>query len=295
MIKPNFLIVGAAKSGTISLYYYLNQHPEICLPMKESFFFTSQFFPSEFNSVNEYFQAFEKCKGAKRFGESGTSYLYYYEASISKIKELLGDIKIIAILRNPVDRAYSNYTHYVRDGGEDLSFEDSLNAEESRIAEGRHFMYHYKRMGLYASQIAAYQQAFSEVKVVLYDDLLNNAEGLMHELYEFLDVDASFAADTQTRFNASGKPKREWAQKIFHYLLFEPSWFKKLLKPIYRPIEPQIAKILHRLMQKNLQPKEAISPEFRKILIEFFRKDILRLQKLIGRDLSMWLESSVLN
>jgi len=287
MIKPNFLIVGAAKSGTVSLYYYLNEHSKVCLPIKESFFFTSEFFESSFNSVEEYLHLFEKCKGS-RFGEAGTSYLYYYKETIPKIKELVGDIKIIAILRNPVDRAYSNYTHFVRDGNEDLSFEAALEAEEKRMAEGRHFMFHYKRMGLYANQIESYQKAFSNVKVVLYDDLVADPVKLMQDLYEFLGVDSTFVPDTSTRFNVSGKPKNKGLQKLFRYLLFEPSWFEKILKPLYRPFESKIASFLHRRMQKNVQPKEEMNPETRKKLQEFFKEDILRLEKLIGRDLSMW-------
>ena len=137
---PNFLVVGAAKSGTSSLHNYLNQHPEIFMPsfrdgvnVKEPQFFVRESVMDRLHSGiwnwQDYKDLFFQVKDEKAIGEASVFYLYYFEEAINNIKKYLGDqIKIIIILRNPIDRAYSAYQHVSRSMKEELSFEEALDS-----------------------------------------------------------------------------------------------------------------------------------------------------------------------
>ena len=123
MAMPNFLIIGAMKSGTTALYYYLEQHPQVYMsPVKEP-----NFFCSEENSdgdfatrLGAYQDLFRDVSGEKAIGEASHCYLYEPEAA-ARIQEYITDAKLIAVLRDPVDRAYSHFLHMVRNGSEPLT------------------------------------------------------------------------------------------------------------------------------------------------------------------------------
>src|ERR1700753_3266246 len=138
-ILPNFLIVGAAKSGTTSLFHYLKQHPDIFLPeFKEPHFFVSALVKNKVYSWIEEKQEYENLfAGASAYhkrGEASVTYLYYYKIAIPNILSLLGrSTKIIVILRNPVERALSayNYTYKNNPSENNPSFEKALEFEQS--------------------------------------------------------------------------------------------------------------------------------------------------------------------
>ena len=133
-IMPDFLIVGAAKSGTTALYHYLGQHPEVFLsPIKETNFFAQKGKNLDFNGPKDnlithkktitetvdYYNQFTNVTNEKAIGEICPSYLYYKDAP-KNIKEHIPEVKIIAILREPVSRAFSAWVHLTRDGREYL-------------------------------------------------------------------------------------------------------------------------------------------------------------------------------
>ena len=139
---PNFLIVGAAKCGTSSMHNYLNQHPEVFMPsynkygmkVKEPRFLIKDLVQNRLHNgiwdFEEYKSLFSDVMGEKAIGESTVLYLYYYQHAIKKIKENLGkDVRIIIMLRSPVDRAYSAFQHVSRGFQESNSFEESLDIE----------------------------------------------------------------------------------------------------------------------------------------------------------------------
>ena len=178
---PNFLIVGAARSGTTSLFHYLEKHPDIFVPKnKEPSYFT--FFenkpsftlgrPANFvTERQEYLKLFESGGEHLVRGEASTPYLYFHEPTIVNILKHYKNLskpKIIIILRNPVDRAYSQYMMNVRDLNEDLSFEKALKVEGNRMANNAHFDYFYINRGYYYLQTKAYLEKFRDVKVCLY-------------------------------------------------------------------------------------------------------------------------------
>ncbi|WP_022671139.1 sulfotransferase family protein [Hippea alviniae] len=298
---PNFLIVGAAKAGTTSLYYYLREHPEIYLSdIKELRFFSNMEGnfqgPGDENvnksvskSIDEYESFFEKINGEKAIGDISPDYLYYFKNSIDNIKNFLLNPKIIIVLRNPIDRAFSQYLHFTRDGRETLSFEKALKLENRRKELNWEWAWFYKDVGLYYNQVKAYLENFENVKIYLYDDLMNNRLGVVQDIYRFLEVDDNFVPESlNEKFNVSGIPKN----RFLHEFLSKDSLVKKLIRPVVRTVMPdreKRQKLINKIMQKNLK-KPKMKPETREYLKQFYKEDILKLQDLINRDLSHWLE-----
>ncbi len=298
---PNFLIVGAAKSGTTALYYFLKAHPEIYMsPVKEPKFITSNFLKYPFNGPGDYeiekkiikrFEdyclLFKKVTLEKAIGEASADNLYYYEDSIHYIKKFLREPKIIIILRNPVERAYSAYLHLVRDGRERLSFEEALEREEERMKKNWEFIWFYKDVGFYYAQVKAYLNSFEKVKVCLYEDLQNAPSTLLKEIYTFLEVDPNFVQDTSAKYNISGVP----LSRRFHNFLINSNPLKEKTKSLLNIFftEEQLGRMVEFLKVKNLY-KPRIKKETREYLKKLYREDILKLQELINRDLRHWLE-----
>ena len=299
-ILPNFLIAGAAKSGTTSLYYYLKGHPEIYLsPVKEPCFFTHQILelPQQgigdekkfyIKTFEDYCRLFQGAEGKKAVGEASADSVYLYDKTIPIIKRILGDPAIIILLRNPVTRAFSAYLHLVRDNREPLSFEEGLAEEEDRIQRNWQCMWHYKIRGLYYGQVKAFMKAFSRVKVVLHDDLKKTPMSVVKEVFEFLGVDTSYQpTDTATRYNTSGIPRFKSLNNLFlmknivqrsirntgSFMLTEDRWVK-----------------LRDTLRGKLLVKTEMKPETRAYLQQYFREDILKLRELTGKDLSAWLK-----
>lgn len=301
---PNFLIVGAAKSGTTSIYHYLKQHPDIYVPEnKEPRFFVASKF-GEFHHSHPFYNYF--CKNItftfenymilfdgvtkeRSIGEASVQYLYLYSLAIPQIKKYLGDVNIIIILRNPVERAFSTYNHLIRDKLESLPFEKCLEIEEERIRANWLPLYFYKDMGFYHNQVKAYMENFSRVTVYLYDDLKKDSSVILRDIYEFLEVDPSFIPyNINVKYNVSGVPKIKALQSFF---LKYNHPLKKLLRPLFLNTigKEKTENLVNHFKNKNLR-KQKIEPETRKYLIELYRDDILMLEKLIKRDLSSWLK-----
>lgn len=301
---PNFLIVGAAKSGTTSLSYYLRQHKQIYIsPVKEPKFFTSEFlnFPLRGigdNAVEKHIiKNFEDYRllfkwatpDRKAIGEASVDNLYYHEKAIKQIKKYLGDPKIIIILRNPISRAFSAYTHLVRDDRENLSFEEGLMAEPKRMRENWEFMWFYKDVGLYHEQVKDYIESFSNVKIYLTEDLENKPIDVIKDIFDFLNVDDDFIPDVSVKYNVSGIPKRKIYGKISKNLNSIGSFLEKRVNYLFPKKGIKVIGIFEKLRSKEIQ-KPRMKTETHDLLVDFYRDDILKTQKLLGRDLSNWLK-----
>lgn len=303
MPLPNFLIAGVSKCGTSSLYNYLRRHPDIFMPaFKEPSFLLCDSVelprksPGESTSdkgiirdLNSYKGLFKKAQDQKRIGEASADYVYYFRGTIKAIKELLGDIPIIIILRNPVDRAYSSYMHLVRDNREHLSFEDGLKKEKERINKGYAPLWHYKKVGLYYRPIHAYLKAFSKVKICLFDDLVANPKMLIKDCYSFLGVDNSFTPkNLGERYARTGLPRYKFVYNLLANQNPVRSAFKPFLKT-FIGIETRelIKEGIRRLFLSN---KPQMKNSTRNYLISYFKEDIRSLESLINVNLSGWLE-----
>ena len=297
MTLPNFLIIGAAKGGTTSLYYYLSQHPQIYMsPLKEPRFFALEGEKLDFQnpdrSINytsittleDYRQLFAEVKDEIAIGEASPLYLYSSKA-IEKIAHYVPQAKLIVILRNPVDRAYSCYKHLI--SFESDSFANALKQEDKRIAQNWAHLWHYKQGGYYYRQLKGYFERFEreQIKVYLFDDLKSNPLGLVQDLFAFLEVDRSFVPDL-TYKNVSNNPKVKVLQNVVNGRHFLRSASKAVVPENLRKIAAK------KIRSWNSQKFDSMADDVKQQLMEDYREDILKLQDLIGKDLSHWLESS---
>lgn len=300
---PNFVLVGAAKAGTTSLYHYLRQHPEVYLPdsHKESRFFASELLKDVLHYKQTSIFTFEDFKalyrGAeayKAIGDFGNAYLLYPDHVIPKIKQHLGDVKIVMVLRDPVERAFSAYQFACRYQHESASFEQALAQEEERVPKAKHppDIFYYKRYGLYYDKVKAFLEAFDQVHIILNEDLRNDPEGVMKKLFQFLDIDPNCQVQPSTTYNEGG-----WvpANLKLYNALFTGKRVAGIAKPVLRYIPPlywlgeQSLKKLEKLRDSLMVKKTiTLNTDTEAFLRRYFQTDIQHLEELIERDLSCW-------
>jgi hypothetical protein len=247
---PNFLIIGAARCGTTTLYEYLQEHPDIYLPKSkrpEPHFFLKE---KEYKKTIHYYSQkyFSDVQEQKAIGEASTSYICH-EFVAERIQNHLPDVKLIVMLRHPVERAYSNYWHTVKSGLETVSFEEAVLTERGRLAaitdptwlEIEPFA--YVKRGFYYKQLKTYLQYFarSQILVLLLDDLERTPLNTMSSVYDFLGVDNSFLPSSLGRIDNRSTPEG---------------------------VE--------------------ISCEIRSLLIDQYKNDLEKLEGLLGRSLQSW-------
>lgn len=299
MTMPNFLIIGANKAGTSSLYAYLNQHPEIYMsPVKEPMFFNfndkkinttrryqKKILKDAVNNIEDYQALFQGVSSEKAIGEASTSYLHCSEAA-EEIKKYIPDVKIIAILRDPVERAYSNYLMYFRWGVETIpDFALAVREEENRIRNNYPMGWYYTKLGFYYESLKHYLEVFApnQFKIYLYEDWNNNSNEVLRDIFQFLGVDETFVPNISVRHNSAAIPKN----KHIDSFIKKPNILKNLVKSL---IPAQLRRSLRDKIEKQNLGKPSLSPHVRQELINIYREDILKLQDLIHRDLSKWLQ-----
>ena len=215
--------------------------------------------------------------------------MYYHNMAIPRIKKYLGDVKILMILRNPVDRAFSSYCHFVTMNlpGQS-SFEDELKKEDNRRSNGWDFMWFHTGLGFYYEQVKAYMENFSQVKVYLFDDLINNPASMIRSIYEYLDVDSSLIPVFE-KHNISGVPR----SKLMQTFIFRENFIRAALRPFVKMVlsKEKRDELRLRLVKMNLQETMKMKSETREYLKSQYRADILKLQRLIKRDMTSWLEN----
>ncbi|MEM9138024.1 MAG: sulfotransferase, partial [Cyanobacteria bacterium P01_F01_bin.42] len=201
-----------------------------------------------------------------------------------EIKTTLPGAKLIVILRNPVDRAFSSYTHLLREGFETLPFEQSLTAEPKRIRDRWAPLWYYTQKGFYAQQLKRYYDRFpvEQLRVYLFEDLCADPMAVIRDIFTYIGVEPSFQPDL-TKLNVSGVPKNAALQRLLTRDNPLKSFGKLLLpKPLRKRLSSQV-------QRRNLAAKPTLNSETRAELTELYREDVMALQGLIGRDLSAWL------
>lgn len=309
MTMPNFLIIGAMKSGTTSLYHYLKQHPQIYMsPVKEPKFFAlegEKLYPGYqedqkfewhgsggltridgVRDIETYRQLFKEVSQEKAIGEASPLYIYVPKA-VERIKYYIPEAKLIAILRHPVDRAYSHFINWIQRGFEpyDADFIQVLQEEETRLKNDWSPIWHYKQRGFYYIQLKRYYETFdrSQIKVCLYEEFRANPISIAQDIFKFLGVDNKFVPDTDQTYNLTGLTKN----KSIKELINNPNPMKSILKPF---LPKQLREYLKSYLKEKNTFKPKLELDVRRQLIEEYRDDILKLQELIQRDLSKWLE-----
>lgn len=295
---PNFIILGAQKSGTTALFYALSKHPEVFTsPVKEPRFFVDEAKaladaagPGDgetkmMASLEDYEALFAGAGSEVVRGEASPAYLYDADAP-RKIAALIPDAKLIAILRNPVERAYSNFLYLVREGREPLhDFGAALDAEAERRAGGWSTNWFYRDKGFYGAQLERYLEHFppQQLHCILYEDYNENPEATVKEVYRYLGVDDGFSQDLSIRLNVSGLPKSKGLQAVSNR--------SRRLKWLIEPLVPdRVRRGLLKAQNRNLS-RPPLPPQVRARLVEEYREDIERVRGLTGLDLTGWLET----
>jgi hypothetical protein len=297
---PTFLVIGAAKAGTTSIHRWLDQHPDVFVTrVKETNFFAFEgsrphfrtYEPAE-TSINnrsiltleEYERAYTAASRESARGEVAPLYLYW-PGTAENIRRHVPDARLVVVFRNPVETAFSAYLHLRRDAQEPLpTFEAALDAEATRIRENWAPIYRYVDLGRYATQLERYLAVFprSQIKVFLYEELANDPTGVVQDLFEFIGVTGSFRPETDLRYNVSGEPRSRLASWVAN----TPA-LKQFIKPFMPRRFRQALKT--RVNEWNLRRPE-LSAATRDRLLQQLAPEIRRLEQLIGKDLSAWLQ-----
>jgi len=289
---PNFIVIGAAKAGTTALYWYLADHPQVFMTsMKETNFFAYglddkgkllygdpelHHFPVR--SLRQYKLLFEDADDATAIGEASPIYLECPQAA-SRIARLIPDAKIICGLRDPVDRAYSDYLMYLRNRERRLEPEADLIPTAAWTQPYSHWM----QIGLYHSLLSRYYDVFpsEQIHVFLFDDLRKNSREVMQNIYRFLGVNSSFDPDFETPHNVGGVPAS---------MLLERVLTNSPVKATLEPLLPRWASDgVRRFRGRTMRKAQSLPPELRQNLVHHFRDDIAKTSDLIGRSLEHWL------
>lgn len=227
----------------------------------------------------------------KMVGEIGTGYLYHHEVSIPIIKKTLGDdVKILIVLRNPAERCFSSYMHFVKDIHETASFEEALALEQERKESKWDFMWMHKDVGFYSDQVDAYIQKFKNCKVLIYEEFVKDPKTVMNELFVFLGLPPKNDLIVERVYNPSGEAKF----KVFQKFITHENPFKSLIRPVFRMFfsKEKREQIRKNAKAKNLTKGQRITPDARKRLMAQYMSDILKLEKILGRDLRVWYEKT---
>jgi len=300
--QPNFIIVGAPKAGTSSLYHYLKDHPEIYLPeQKELHYWSSESLfencsgPGDklalnevVSSWNDYCLKYQAATSEKQLGDVSPSYLYFYDHVIPEIKRKLPSVKIIIMLRDPVERAYSNYLHQQRLTYEKLTFSEALDCEEDRSAAGYSDFWQYTAHSRYLGPCSAYVDAFGakNVHFLTFEELRDNPNKVMLDVFSFLDVDTCYVPDNLGEvFNAGGAYKSSFLMNA----LLKPNGVKSFL---YKRLGDRSIKIYKSLKNKclnsNRLEKKGIDPEVRQLLVSSLKEDVKSLSSKLGVNVKLW-------
>lgn len=297
MYKPTFMIIGAQKSGTTTLDHYLRRHEYVYMsPIKELRFFSGESCNERKAAIDgpkictkdEYYRFFYQAAGAKAIGEVSPSYLFY-PGTAHAIREAIPEVKLIAILRNPLERAYSEYWHHWKMGRELLEdFRDFCLTEPVNEPPSVENYNDLIRRGLYAKQLRSYLEVFnsSQILILLYDDLVLNPELTYRTLCQFIEITFQGDAALRIHSNVGRVPK-----KTLRLLLL-----KRAEKTLHRMPLPERKKVALRMNWRRRLPSEngitRIDSEDQKLLTGYFLDDIRDLETIIGRDLSHWISGN---
>ena len=304
-IVPDFLLGGVARAGTTSLYHHLNHAPGVFMsPEKEPHFFLFRDEPafSEDDrgrrpamyityALERYLDQFTGAQPADLVGEASSWYLYGGEKTIGNIRRLYGRdarrVKIIFILRNPVERAWSQFCLKKNRGEESLTFAEAVRPDVVQDRQARRCspVFDYLGLSLYSRKLAAFLESFDAVKVILFDDLQKDPARTLTDLYGFLGLEPPSEPPQAMRLNTSGMPRGPVAGMLSR-LMFRPNPLKSVVKNFF---PRSVRSRLRQEMGTRIYKEAVLDAPLRRELADFFRDDVLRLEKIIGRDLGAWI------
>ncbi|MBC8454833.1 MAG: sulfotransferase [Deltaproteobacteria bacterium] len=299
MRTPDFFIVGAPKCGTTAMYRWLEAHPQIFVPVKEIHYFGGDLDHRRPEvSPDRYASLYEPATSAHHAVGDVAVWHLMSEQAADEIYAFNPEARIVIMLRRPYEMLYSLHSQLLYSGEEDLKdFGEALAAESAR-SEGRRIpasthmgleappteCLFYSKVASFADQVARYQERFSQVHVVLHDDIKADSAATYRGVLEFLGVDTGFQPNFSV-MNPNTQVKSQAARKLIQGARFGP----------VRGLVPQRIRTIGRKVFDGLQAmnteavaRPALDPDLKLRLQIQFQEDVERLARLIDRDLSAW-------
>jgi hypothetical protein len=278
-LSPNFFIVGTPKSGTTSLFHYLQEHPEVFIPsLKEPHFFSSPEVKNTYyktkivDNKEEYLKLYQSDKEYKVVGDLSSSYLFNKHTA-SRISDFNPKSKIIIVLRNPVERAVSHYLMDVSLGYINVSLKEVLTNKETY----KKFYQEYVEIGFYDKQIEEYKSNFpdSQLLIILSESLQKDTDNTLKNIFKYLNISTEFSLSSKVEHNKYREARFPFLKKILNSDIIKslfPNSIKEKLKPII-------------YNQKAEKPKLEAEKE---MLKKIYKNSIINTENMISKDLSSW-------
>ena len=301
--NPNFFVLGAAKSGTTALCHYLAQHPDVCFSIpKEPLFFESEYERGLAFYRDKYFPHWN---GESAVGE-GRVYNLFLPFVPPRIRDCFPGARLIAILRDPVARAFSHWWHRYSRGLETLSFETAIERNLEQVKSGLDFeadagaerwrkglfrngigtRYRlYLELGFYGEQLERYLALFpaSQLEIVFYEDLVANPAQITQHLWRFLGVDAAQELlDTRPQNEQRTRARSGAVAQLLDFV--RASGVRRFVP---KGIRPHLRQLRDSLPEREAQ-RPPLSEATRAATAEHFEADSSRLRAIVQRDLSAW-------
>ncbi len=306
--------MGAPKAGTTSLYRYLRQHPRIYMsPVKEPSYFSAEVRPERFRQEfqraafdgsqklrrfldnpfpgvphpqgivcewADYLKLFRRAAEQVAIGEASVCYLWSATAA-ANIAAAIPEARIIMILRDPAERAFSQYLHNARDGVVLGSFREQIERGVRNTEREFQPLYPFLENGLYYAQVERYLDVFprERVRILIYEDAWRDPARLVRDIFEFLTVDPAFQVDLTAREHVQQAPRSMAA----NYLLQKSGVGARLRRVVPASIRTHVRASL-------FKPSGSVvmDPQDREFLRDYYREDVRKLTELLGRDLPLW-------
>ena len=284
VVEPNFFIVGAPKSGTTNISYYLIQHTQVFMPENlEPYYFARLDIPQNYereiiSDEKKYLDLFKNTKSCRAIGESSPVYLYCPHSAL-EIKNRFPNSKIIISLRNPIEIAYSEYFSLKFMGfDKNRSFNELLDSSKEQLDQNEFHIDSLLEAGFYSKHIKRFQKIFSknQIKIIIFEEYVKNTIPTINSILSFLDIDKSIAFKTAPK-GAYKVPRNFASQKLMNN-----STFRKTAKFIIPTVARQ--KIGERFLVKE-SSRPVLKQNERQRLKEIYQDDVENLAKLLGRSL----------
>lgn len=300
--EPTFLLLGAPKCGTTSLAYYLSQHPDVHFSdPKEPVFFEAEYEEGLDHYWRKYFAGW---RGQPAIGEGRVWHLYLPFVP-ERIRASLPDARLVAVLRDPVDRAFSHWWHRFSRGQESLDFETAIARDRARIEAGEGFrgeegarrwreglygLHSATRhralldLGFYDEQLERYLALYpaSQLQVLLYDDLARAQDDVMRDVFRFVGVDPEAPIEDTSEQNVRRETQRSASARRALFAI-------RALR-LQHLVPKRLRPLVHRAAERPAK-RPRLRPEVRASLVEYFEPHTARLEAMLERDLSAWRRS----
>jgi len=306
--KTNLFLIGAMRAGSTTLYHFLSQHPEIYMSsIKEPDFFVAEYSrrnlskagladadyqkrieiinnKGKFRTIDKYQQLFRDIKNEKYAGEA--SHYLYNPGTAHIVYDYNPDSRIIVSLRNPVERIYSEYMYYVRDGRVNVPFNDFLqtglvwdnvNKKWNIFSESR------LNKGFYSKLLKPWFYFFGKekLKIIVFDQLVHNPMQVCKELYSWLEVDTKYRPE-KVHAQRSGKPR---SAILYNNIIFQNNFLKNYVKEkLPRTMRVLLRDYLNIILLKGNKMDKNTEILLKKI----YHNEIIQLEKMINKDLTSW-------